>query len=195
MYFSGRLDSLHEPVPAERARGGAEAARLDGRDHARLFLVATSPSGSGAGCSWSQAWCCSGPIVLVWLALCRLTFAGLVREHGRAVHPRWCRMALVFAPAASAVLASVRTDQTGHASRAKRTRSASSAACWGSPCCRRSSVSRRLEVQCQRAEADDVGLSGDPAGPRRGRVRGPFRYAGAVGVRTRHGSGHDSGPA
>ena len=47
-------------------------------------------------------------------------------------------MALVFAPAANAVLSSVQTQETGQAS-GRRTRSASSAACSGSRCWRRCS--------------------------------------------------------
>ena len=78
-------------------------------------------------------------------------------------------MALVFAPAASAVLASVRTDQTGQASGATNAIRELGGVLGIAVLSTIFSAPRQLRVGTgvrQRAEADDVGRSGGPAGRR-----------------------------
>ncbi len=115
-----RVDLLPQPVPPERAPQQPAAGRASScwpgraRRWSSRRWPGSSPSASGAGCSWPPGW-----------ASRRWRWAGW---------PRWPRstsptpsmvapfvlagagMALVFAPSANAVLASVTTEQTGQAS-------------------------------------------------------------------------------
>ncbi len=76
---------------------------------------------------------------LAWLA----AVASPTMAYASAVGPfllAGSGMALVFAPAASAVLSAVRAEEAGQARPGPPTRSARPAACSGSPCWRRSSL-------------------------------------------------------
>ena len=114
-----RLGVLHEPVPAERGRqlavrGRTEAAGVDRSDDARVArgglllgaLGRPSVHGRGPGAAGDRARVAGGR-------------GQLGQSYTSMIMPfilAGSGMALVFAPSANAVLASVRTDQAGQAS-------------------------------------------------------------------------------
>ena len=131
-------------------------------------------------------------IALAWLA----SEAGVGQSYASMVVPfilGGAGMALVFAPAASAVLASVRTDQTGQASGAtnaiRELGGVLGIAVLSTIFSAHGSYASGQAYVNGLKPTMLVGAAVLLAGAR-GRVRGPFRHAGAVGVRARRGCGH-----